>query len=273
MKTKMTVVVDNIAYGKYKGEWGLSILFEYGNKNILIDCGGSNLFAQNMEQLDLDIKDVDYGILSHAHYDHANGIPYFLEHNSKAKFYMRDAVSDNCYGKELIFFTKYIGIPKGLLKKYEDRIVKVSGDYTLCDGVYLIPHKIDNLEKIGHREKMYTKVGKDYLYDNFAHEQSVVLETDKGLVIINSCSHGGAANIIREIQTTFPDKQIYGFIGGFHLYNKRNVEIKQLAKEIESTGISYICTGHCTMKRAYKILNEELGNKVEQLHVGFVKEF
>ena len=32
METKMTVIVDNVAHGELAGEWGLSILVEYGGK-------------------------------------------------------------------------------------------------------------------------------------------------------------------------------------------------------------------------------------------------
>ena len=72
---------------------------------------------------------------------------------------------------------------------------------------------------------MCRKTPKGWIPDDFMHEQSLVLDTDKGLVILNSCSHGGAANIINEIKTTFPDKNVYGLIGGFHLFNKTEEEI------------------------------------------------
>ncbi len=55
---------------------------------------------------------------------------------------------------------------------------------------------------------------------DYSHEQSLVVDTEKGPVIFNSCSHGGAANIINEVTQTFPNKKIYGLVGGFHLFNK-----------------------------------------------------
>lgn len=73
-KTKLTVIVDNIPQGDIKGEWGLSILVEYEDKKILVDAGASGLFAENMKKLGFCIGDVDYATLSHAHYDHANGM-------------------------------------------------------------------------------------------------------------------------------------------------------------------------------------------------------
>lgn len=273
MDTKITVIVDNIASEELIGEWGLCILVEYGDKKILVDVGGSELFAENLKKLGFAISDIDYAILSHAHYDHANGMPRFFTDNTKAKFYLRETTRENCYYKKFIFH-KYIGIPKKVLTHYSDRIEMVSGDYELMKGVYLIPHKTPGLEAIGKREKMYQRISCcGWKADDFSHEQSLVLNTDKGLVIINCCSHGGAVNIINEAKATFPKKHVYALIGGFHLFNKTESEVRDVAKNIRSTGIDFVCTGHCTKQRAYKILKEELGDKLEQLRVGLLMEF
>ena len=272
MRTKITVIVDNISNMGIDGEWGLSLLVEYADKMILVDTGASDLFLKNMERLGIDVKDIDHAVLSHAHYDHSNGMPAFFDNNTKAKLYLRNGTAEDCYAKKF-FFKKYIGIPKNLLRDYPDRIEMVSGDYRIIDGVYLIPHKTNGLSSIGKREMMYRRTLNGWLPDDFSHEQSLVLDTDKGLVIINSCSHGGAANIISEVQTTFPEKHVYGLMGGFHLFNKSNDEIRELAKKINNTGIEYVCTGHCTKERAYSILKEELGDKLEQMKVGYQIDF
>lgn len=272
MKTVMSVVIDNKACNGLKGEWGLSIVVDYKGKKILVDAGASDLFIDNMAKLNIDIRDIDYAMLSHAHFDHANGIPAFFKKNDKAKFYIRETTKDNCYAKRL-FFYKYIGIPKRMMDEYDDRIEVVSGDYKLMDGVYLLPHKTANLENIGKKEKMYLKTDNGYVFDNFAHEQSLVVDTDKGLVIINSCSHGGAVNIINEVKNTFKDKHIYGIIGGFHLYNKKDAEVLEVAECIKDTGIEFVCTGHCTEERAYNILKGVLKDKLIQLHSGLIMEF
>lgn len=272
METKVTVIVDNILFGDIKGEWGLSILVEHGDKKILADVGASGLFAENMVKLGFQVADVDYASLSHAHYDHSNGMSRFFKENKKAKFYLRETTNENCYAKKF-FFCKYIGIPKNIMTDYADRIEIISGNYNLCDGVYLIPHETGGLEKIGKRDMMYRRTKKGWMPDDFSHEQSMVIETDKGLVIINCCCHGGVINIINEAVRAFPDKHVYGLIGGFHLFNKSESEIRQVASEINKTGIDFVCTGHCTKNRAYGIMKEELGDKLEQLRVGLEMVF
>ena len=268
METKIKIIVDNKENDGIRGEWGLSILVDHNGVKILLDAGASDLFLENMEKFGIEVTDIDHAVLSHAHYDHANGLPAFLERNNKAKLYIRENAAADCYAKKFIF-RKYIGIPRNMLIKYSDRIEMVSGDYKLTDGVWLLPHKTKGLESIGKRELMYRKLPGGWMPDDFSHEQSLVLDTDKGLVILNSCSHGGAANIIDEVKVTFPDKKVYGLIGGFHLYNKSDDEIRKVAGNIRDTGIEYVCTGHCTKERAFGILKEELGNIVEQMKVGY----
>ena len=267
MKTEITVIVDNIASENLCGEWGLSLLVKYNGKKILVDAGGSNLFLENMKGLGEDVAEVDYAVLSHAHYDHANGMPGFFDNNSKARLFVGENTAANCFHKKFIF-KKYIGIPKKMPKDYADRIEKVEGLYEITDGVYLVPHSTAGLSSIGKREKMYKKVGRKWVFDDFDHEQSLVIDTDKGLLIINSCSHGGVVNIINEVKGAFPEKKIYGYIGGFHLFNKTDEEILDVATAIKETSIEYICTGHCTRGRAFKILKEQLGDRIEQMKVG-----
>lgn len=267
MSTVITVVVDNISNEGIEGEWGLCIHVKYDDKRILVDTGQSDLFLTNLDKLRLSAKDVDYAVLSHAHYDHSNGMPAFFDSNKKAKFYIRDGAEENCYKR--VFFMKYIGMPKKVLRNFAERIEKVSGDYELMPGAYLIPHKTEGLAEIGKREKMYRKVKCRWVPDDFSHEQSLVLDTAKGLVIINSCSHGGAANIINEVKATFPDKHVYGLMGGFHLFNKSDEEVRSLAAKIKETGVEFVCTGHCTKNHAYEILKEELGDIAVQMKVGY----
>ena len=131
---KASVLADNIASGTLDGEWGLSIYIEYGETNILLDTGASDLFLRNAEKLGKSIPAVDYAVLSHAHYDHADGMQTFFANNEKASFYLRSGSDETCYDKRWIF-RKYIGLPKGILNDYKTRIVFAQGDTALCPGV------------------------------------------------------------------------------------------------------------------------------------------
>ena len=115
---EMTVLIDNVAVEPLVGEWGLSILIAADDRRILLDTGASHLFAQNAERLGIDLDSVDTGVLSHAHYDHSDGMDTFFCLNRKAPFLVREGACENCFGiKDGVLH--YIGIQSGVLKQHE----------------------------------------------------------------------------------------------------------------------------------------------------------
>lgn len=273
-KMKAIVLIDNITKNELLAEWGLAVHIEHNGHQILLDAGTTGAFAENAKSLGIDLTQVEKGVLSHAHYDHADGMDTFFAINQTAPFYLRAGSKEICYDYDASKpdDTRYIGIKRGTLDKYAERIVFAEGDYELFPGVYLIPHKTAGLEKIGEKAHMYVQRDGQFVPDDYAHEQSLVFESEKGLVIFNSCSHGGADNIIREIETTFPDKKMYAIFGGFHLYKSSEAEVRALARRIRETGIEKVVTGHCTGDEAYQILKEELGDCLEQIYTGMIFE-
>ena len=110
---------------------------------------------------------------------------------------------------------------------------------------------------MGRRAHMYRKIGEEFIADDFAHEQSVVFETGKGLVIFNSCSHGGIVNIVREVQMALMDTLAIP-----------EEEVVETAQELKGLGVEEIYTGHCTGNIAFRILKKELGEMVHALGTG-----
>ena len=92
---KWTVLPDNRSNdSRLFTEHGLSILLETEQHRILLDTGANDVFIKNAEQLGLDLSTVDYVFISHGHSDHAGGLRYFLEQNTKAKVIVSpDAIS------------------------------------------------------------------------------------------------------------------------------------------------------------------------------------
>lgn len=83
------IIIDNISKSELQQEWGLSVYIEQEWKKILLDTGAGGKFAKNAAALGIALEDIDYAVLSHAHYDHANGMEQFFEKNTKASFYLR----------------------------------------------------------------------------------------------------------------------------------------------------------------------------------------
>lgn len=312
---KATVIIDNITHNVLIAEWGLAFYIEYECQKysdcqengdapelcrILLDTGASDSFADNAAALGIDLAAVDFAVLSHAHYDHANGMAAFFERNQAAPFYIGAGAAENCYhgyGPD----ARYIGLPQGILAAYPDRIKFADDEIRqIAPGItlighrkkYLAEHDID-LGKIGEKADMYIcqsaetaecghaaddtvfsdkENGLIWRPDSFDHEQSLVFETEKGLVVFNSCCHGGADNIINEISDLYPEQKIYAIIGGFHLFETPDDEVIGFAKRLRDTGVEKVITGHCTGEHACEILSQELGDMVETLYTGKIIE-
>lgn len=269
---KVYVLVDNNDGAGLKGEWGLSFYIEYADKTVLLDAGLSPLFAVNAEKMGLDLNRVDLAVLSHAHDDHANGLDRFFELNDHAKLYVAQGCDENCYDRHGLRF-KYAGVPRGIMTRHADRIVKADPDMFIAEGIRLLGHSTPGLEKLGRMEKMYLRQGfLRYVPDDFSHEHSLVFEMGDGVVVFNSCSHAGADNIINEVIQAYPDKRIIAMIGGFHLFNKSDDYVRAFARRVGDTGVEAVYTGHCTGQKAWDIMHEELGDKVHALQTGLVFE-
>ena len=264
---RIHVLMDNNAPEGLVCEWGFAVLIEHAGKRILLDAGASPAFAQNARELGVPIDDVDCAVLSHAHFDHADGMPAFFEANRNARLFVREGAAENCYDlKE--GENHYIGIARGMLSQYASRIEYVRGVYELFPGAWLVPHSTPGLQSEGARQNMLIMRDGTLEPDDFSHEQSLVLETPEGLVVFNSCSHGGADAIITEITDSFPGKRVRALIGGLHLFLDEPDRVRALAQRVKALDIELLLTGHCTGDAAFAILREELGDVSQQFQVG-----
>lgn len=265
----VTVLSENTGFGQCEGQHGLSLYIRFLRHRILLDAGQSRLFAENAKKLGINLKKVDLAVLSHAHYDHADGFDEFLLINKKAKLYVRKEAEEIFYADH-DGHVDYIGPRKGMLAEYADRVVYVDSSccYLGSDKMFLVPHSTEGLSDIGEKAKLYKLVDEKIYADDFEHEQSLVISTKKGLVIFNSCSHGGPANIIKEVQKQRPGEKIYAYIGGFHLSKYPDEDVYSFAETLKEVAVDKIITGHCTGDRAFEILREKLGERVEKMHSG-----
>ena len=120
---------------------------------------------------------------------------------------------------------------------------------------------------------MYRLRDGKYTPDDFSHEQSLVFQTDRGLIIFNSCCHAGADVIVRETQEAFPGQTIRALVGGFHLFETPDADVYALGRRLAESGVEEIVTGHCTGERGFQILKEVLGERAKQLRTGLVLNF
>ncbi len=88
-KSQITILYD--AFGtdpSMSKDWGFSALVEIAGKRILFDTGNdADVFATNVKAKGVDLKRLDFVVLSHRHSDHMAGLNYVLSVNPTVKIY------------------------------------------------------------------------------------------------------------------------------------------------------------------------------------------
>lgn len=277
---KITVLMENTAPEGcgLTPEHGLSLYIEHRGRKLLLDAGSSGKFADNAQALGIDLSAVEAAALSHGHYDHADGLRRFFRLNSRAKVYVRPGADGPHFsmGKDGPYF---IGIHRDICTQFRDRFEAVEGVCPLTEGAWLVPDLVR--ETSGRSDGLLYKRGEDdFIPDDFRHEQSLVLEGEKGLVVLNSCSHGGIVNIVRGVQDQLPGKKVYAVVGGLHMAAKGQGALNctpeyvcQVADALKELGVEEIHTGHCTGETALGLLRERFGPGCRALAIGQVLSF
>ncbi|MCD7821507.1 MAG: MBL fold metallo-hydrolase [Clostridiales bacterium] len=270
----VTVLVENTTGGALRGEHGLSLLVEWRERRVLLDAGQSGLFLENADALGISLTGLDACVLSHGHYDHAGGFAALFRRDPAARVYARkEAFEPHLSGSGGSIHP--IGIPPEAAARRE-RFLPVENMTEILSGMYLVPHNTANLAQLGAKGKLYRQISGELLPDDFAHEQSLVLDTERGLVLFNSCSHGGAANILREAREAL-GKPVYAYVGGLHLKGRRGgrevcaltpAETDDLCAAFRREEVSHIYTGHCTGGPGLERLQQRLGKRVHAMTTG-----
>lgn len=258
---KTTVLIDNKAQNGLYGEWGLSFHIEYQGKRYLLDSGGSPLFLENAAALKTDVSEVDYAVLSHAHFDHSQGLAAFFDINHKAPLYLSSRAAANCYSKSSGML-KYIGLPPEILESYSDRLIRTDGLTCIEPGVWIVPHSTAGLKSVARKSKLYVRQGHRLCFDDFSHEISLVFEIGQELAVFNSCSHSGPEVVVSEVLRAFPGKTVRAYFGGLHLFCLKEKEVEAVAEKLCLCPIRKIYTGHCTGDAAFDILKTRLGDRI-----------
>ena len=287
MSTRLvaTVLVENTPTEGLLAEHGLSVHLRYQHEGqacqILLDFGQSDAFARNADRLDVDLAAVDHAILSHAHYDHADGMGTFFARNGRAPLHLSSACAEDCFStKGGSAEAHYIGIRQGTLTCFAQRLEAVPAEHvTIAPGIHVLPHTTPGLSELGKRAGMLRRKETGFVPDAFAHDLTLILELEPGtdgqqrLAVFNSCSHAGLPVILAEVEHAFPDAGIEAYVGGLHLMRSSDREVHEAAEALRRARVGHIYTGHCTGERAFEQLSAALPARLQALRPGLVMEF
>jgi 7,8-dihydropterin-6-yl-methyl-4-(beta-D-ribofuranosyl)aminobenzene 5'-phosphate synthase len=95
--------------------------------------------------------------------------------------------------------------------------------------------------------------------DTISEDQSLVLDTVKGLVVVMGCGHAGIVNIVTLTEKHFSGKPIYGIVGGLHLYAATDEQIDWTAAKLREYHVANLLAAHCTGIEATYRLRQDLG--------------
>jgi 7,8-dihydropterin-6-yl-methyl-4-(beta-D-ribofuranosyl)aminobenzene 5'-phosphate synthase len=257
------------------GEWGFAALVEADGHRVLVDTGARpGTVLSNVHDLNIDLSDVRDVILTHNHDDHVGGLltlrREFMKKNPSALsvayvatgiFYSRPA-----NGKE-------DNVMLALRKEYEatgGRFVEHNAPVELFPGAWLTgpvprPYPEKNWSALG---KVQTPSG--LVEDTIPEDQSLVLNTAKGLVVISGCGHAGLINTLTFAEQQFPATPVYALIGGFHLFAATDQQLDWTADKLKGFGVSYLVGAHCTGIESVYRLRQRLNLPRQSAVVGAV---
>jgi len=218
-KTSITVVYDNNSYdSSIEAAWGFSCVIKLPQRTILFDTGGDGeVLLRNMAKLEIDPKEIDAVVLSHIHGDHTGGLARFLERNNDVTVYIP------------------ISFPQNLKNE-----VRISGA---------------KLEEVNKARELFNGVFTTGELDGGIKEQSLLLTTANGLVVITGCAHPGVVNIVRRAKDITGEK-IYLIIGGFHLAGALPYQINYVAESLLELGVQKVAPCHCSGEVTRRIFKD-----------------
>jgi 7,8-dihydropterin-6-yl-methyl-4-(beta-D-ribofuranosyl)aminobenzene 5'-phosphate synthase len=231
MPFKISVVYDNNPYDRrLETDWGFSCYVEGLEKSILFDTGAKGrILLSNMEKLGIHPEKIDAVVLSHFHRDHTGGWEDFLNRNDGIEVWVP-------YFFSLDFKQK--------IKEKGGSIVEVQTSRKICEGAYT-----------------------SGVFDGWIKEQCLVLETEKGLLLITGCAHPRITHILSQIRDLFK-KDIYFVLGGFHLAGFDEEEIKAIIQKFRKLKVQKVGPCHCSGNDARMLFHEEYQKDFIETGVG-----
>lgn len=242
-------------------EHGFSMLIRIlqGGKShcILFDTGcSSEGVVENAERMGVDLKEVEYIVLSHGHYDHFGGLLSALKAINKVKLPVivhEDMFKARGTAKHSGKVREYPEFP---LKQLVDsaQLILTKQPVLFADDLLLVTGEIpreSSFEKgyLQHRTMVKGSWQADPL---ILDDRAIAFNVkEKGLVVILGCAHAGVINSVSYAQQVSGGVDLYAVFGGFHLAGKDGEKrIGQTVEELKRLNPKLVAPSHCTGWRA-----------------------
>lgn len=228
---RLSIVYDNNLYNRrLKTDWGFSCFVEGLEKSILFDSGADGqILLSNLKKLGIPPARIEVVLLSHAHRDHIGGLKDLLIQHPKIEVWL-----------PYFFATDF----QASIMAMGARVVEVEASKKICD-----------------------RASTSGVIESWIKEQSLVLDTDRGLVLLTGCAHPRIVHVIDRVRGTFM-KDIFMALGGFHLAAFEKKEIRDIIRKFRSSGIQKVSPAHCSGDEARALFYEEYKDDFVKIGVG-----
>ena len=258
------------------GEWGFAALLEADGQKILVDTGAHpQTVLENARALKIDLSQVRDVVLTHFHDDHTGGLmtlrnemkkrnPAALSrvHVATGIFYSRPGANGS-EGNPMIAMKPQFEATGG-------EFIEHSQFDEVLPGVFLtgpIPRQYPERNWSGSG-KVRTPAG--IVEDNVPDDQSLVVHTAEGLVVITGCGHAGIVNILTAVGERFNHRPITTVFGGIHLFAATDDTVDWTGDKMKSFGVRYLVGAHCTGVESLYRLRSRIGLTRQTAVVGAV---
>ena len=213
---EITILYNNVPHAPdCRCQWGFACLVRGPEETILFDTGGDGrVLLANMERLGVDPGEIDCVVLSHSHGDHTGGVRELLPHLKPVRWYIP---------------ADFAAHLRRNLERAGHTVVPVTDQVEICPDVY-------STGELGSGIK----------------EQSLVVETEAGLILITGCAHPGIVHITATARKQ-RERKVHLILGGFHLGSTSEAELSRIVEQLQALGVEMVAPSHCSGDRAIRL--------------------
>ena len=254
---QVTIIYD--AFGGRPGltqDWGFSALVEYGGVRILFDTGdNAAIFERNVRALKVDLRRLDFVVISHRHSDHVAGLGYLLRVNPHVKIYApREGFG--IFGASLpgTFYRRDETLPDSM-RYFKGAPPEQLTFGTVWPGANI--QLVDTVTQVAPGVSIISTVSRTPGTLEL-RELSLAVDTPEGLMVMVGCSHPGIETILEASRAVGSHVRV--IFGGLHLVTTPDTAIARIATSIhDSWRVDQIAPGHCTGEPAFAALRRLYG--------------